>query len=185
VLVAVLIWGSTHVVPKGGVDDAPPMFFALMPHCVASAILIAVVLSRPGSAKLPRATPRGTLFLRGVTGIALYYTRFNLALTYTTASQGALVQSSTRAVMAVMAVVWLREEPATRGASVLPGAQRQTSYCASPVGTRFSGKPRHRRRGTPASTPGFPLRTDNLSWLVNPLSEWGSGGRGFKSRRPD
>jgi hypothetical protein len=30
----------------------------------------------------------------GLTGIALYYIGFNLALTYTSASQGALVQSS-------------------------------------------------------------------------------------------
>jgi drug/metabolite transporter (DMT)-like permease len=108
-LAAVLIWGSTYVVTKAGVEDAPPMLFALLRYCVASAFLVPLALLRGGMAKLPRPTPRKTLLLMGLTGVALYYTGFNLALTYTTASQGALVQSSTPAVTAVMAVVWLRE----------------------------------------------------------------------------
>jgi drug/metabolite transporter (DMT)-like permease len=42
-------------------------------------------------------------------GVAVYQIAFNLALGYTTASQAALVQSSTPAITAIMAVVWLRE----------------------------------------------------------------------------
>ena len=112
-LAAVLIWGSTYVVTKGGVEEAPPMLFALLRYCVASLLLVPLALLR---ARRPRADrpSRGTLVLMGLTGVALYYAGFNLALTYTTASQGALVQSSIPAVTAVLAVVWLRERLSMR-----------------------------------------------------------------------
>jgi drug/metabolite transporter (DMT)-like permease len=42
-------------------------------------------------------------------GVGVYYFTFNLALTFTTASQGALVQSSIPVVTAVMATLWLGE----------------------------------------------------------------------------
>jgi drug/metabolite transporter (DMT)-like permease len=113
-LVAMLIWGSTYVVTKGGVEDAPPMLFALLRYCVASVLLVTFALLRGGRATLVHRVSWTTLLLMGLTGVALYYTGFNLALTYTTASQGALVQSSVPAVTAVMAVVWLREHLSTQ-----------------------------------------------------------------------
>lgn len=110
-LAAVLIWGSTYVVTKGGVDDVPPMLFALLRYCVASILLVPIALARGGVRRLPYPVPWGTLALMGLTGVALYYIAFNLALTYTTASQGALIQSSIPAVTALLAVVWLGERP--------------------------------------------------------------------------
>ncbi len=44
-----------------------------------------------------------------ITGVALYYVLFNLALAYTSASRTALIQSAFPAIVAVMAVFWLRE----------------------------------------------------------------------------
>src|SRR3712207_7963481 len=85
-LVAVLIWGSTYVVTKAGVEAVPPMLFALLRYAVASLILLAILLARGGTARLPRPIPWTTLALMGLTGVALYYTGFNVALTYTTAS---------------------------------------------------------------------------------------------------
>jgi drug/metabolite transporter (DMT)-like permease len=108
-LVAVFIWGSTYVVTKAGVEAAPPMLFALLRYCVASLLLLGAALARGGTARLPRPVPWATLALMGLTGVALYYTGFNVALTYTTASQGALVQSSIPAVTAAVAVIMLRE----------------------------------------------------------------------------
>ena len=108
-LVAVVIWGSTYVVTKAGVEAVPPMLFALLRYCVASLLLLAVALYRGGTARLPRPAPWGTLVLMGLTGVALYYIGFNVALTYVSASQGALVQSSIPAITAILAVAWLRE----------------------------------------------------------------------------
>jgi drug/metabolite transporter (DMT)-like permease len=113
-LIAVVIWGVAYVVTKSGLSELPPMLFALLRYCVASLLLVPLALARGGLAKLPRPIPWKTLLLMALTGIALYYILFNLALTYTTASQTALIQSSFPAVMAIMAVLWLHERLSRR-----------------------------------------------------------------------
>jgi drug/metabolite transporter (DMT)-like permease len=113
-IAAVVIWGSTYVVTKGGVAHIPPMRFAHLRYCVATLLLVPLALARGGARLLPHPVPWSTLALMGLTGVALYYTAFNLALTYTTASHGALIQSSIPAVTALLAAVWLGERPAAR-----------------------------------------------------------------------
>jgi drug/metabolite transporter (DMT)-like permease len=113
-VLVMLIWGSTYVVTKSGLDELPPKLFALLRFCVASVCLLPLALLRGGVAALPRPRPWGTLALMGLTGVGLYYVLFNLALTYTNASQGSLVQSSLPAVTAGMAVLWLHEKVTRR-----------------------------------------------------------------------
>jgi drug/metabolite transporter (DMT)-like permease len=113
-VIVMLIWGSTYVVTKAGLEELPPMLFALLRFGVASACLLPLALLRGGVARLPRPRPWGTLFLMSLAGIGLYYVGFNLALTYTTATQGALVQSSIPAVTAAMAALWLGERVSRR-----------------------------------------------------------------------
>jgi drug/metabolite transporter (DMT)-like permease len=108
-----LWWGSTFVVTKGGLDEVAPMRFALLRFSVASLLLVVVAVARGGLSRLPRPTPWRTLTLMALTGIAFYYVGFNLALTYTSASQGALVQSSSPAITAI-AAVWLLGERVTK-----------------------------------------------------------------------
>ena len=112
-VLTMLWWGSTFVVTKGGLDEVPPMRFALLRFVVASLLLLAVALARGGLSRLPRPRPWGTLTLMALAGIAFYYVGFNLALTYTSASQGALVQSSSPAITAI-AAVWLLGERVTK-----------------------------------------------------------------------
>ena len=112
-VLTMLWWGSTFVVTKGGLDEIPPMRFALLRFSVASLLLAAAAVARGGLSRLPRPAPWGTLTLMAFTGIALYYVGFNLSLTYTSASQGALVQSSSPAITAI-AAVWLLGERVTR-----------------------------------------------------------------------
>jgi drug/metabolite transporter (DMT)-like permease len=113
-VVVMVVWGGTYVVTKGGLDELPPMLFALLRFCVASVFLLPIVLVRHGRAGRSDPLPWGTLLLMALTGVALYYVAFNLALSYTSASQGALVQSSIPAVTAVMAALWLGERISTR-----------------------------------------------------------------------
>ncbi len=108
-LIAIVIWGAAYVVTKSGLSELPPMLFALLRYCVASLVLVPLALARGGLSKLPRPVPWKTLVLMALTGVGLYYLVFNLALTYTTTSQVALIQSSFPAIMAVMAVLWLHE----------------------------------------------------------------------------
>jgi drug/metabolite transporter (DMT)-like permease len=113
-MLTMVIWGSTYVITKSGLDELPPMRFALMRFLVASLLLVPLALTRGGLAKLPRPIPWKTLAVTGLTGVTLYYIAFNLGLKYTTASQGALVQSAFPAVTAIMAVLLLRERVSRR-----------------------------------------------------------------------
>jgi drug/metabolite transporter (DMT)-like permease len=113
-VLVMLLWGSTYVVTKTGLGELPPMLFALLRFCVASLCLLPLALLRGGISALPRPRPWGTLVLMGLTGVGLYYVLFNLALTYTNASQGSLVQSSLPVVTAAMAVLWLHEKVTRR-----------------------------------------------------------------------
>jgi drug/metabolite transporter (DMT)-like permease len=68
----------------------------------------------------------------GLIGVVLYYAVFNYSLVYTSAAQGALVQSCIPAMTALVAVVWLREHAS---------ALRWTGIALSMVGVLivFSG----------------------------------------------
>src|SRR5262245_31383912 len=99
-VLTMLIWGSTFVVTREGLRELPPMLFALLRFAWLR-----------GATRLPRPVPWGRLWLMALLGVGAYYVAFNLALTFTTASQGALVQSSIPVVTAAMAVAWLGERP--------------------------------------------------------------------------
>jgi drug/metabolite transporter (DMT)-like permease len=108
-LIAIVIWGAAYAVTKSGLSELPPMLFALLRYGVACLVLVPLALARGGLAKLPRPVPWKTLTLMALNGIALYYILFNVALSYTTASQVALIQSSFPATMAILALLWLHE----------------------------------------------------------------------------
>lgn len=108
-LIAIVIWGGAYVVTKAGLDAVPPMWLALLRYVVASVLLVPLALARGGLARLPRPIPWRTLVLMALSGVGLYYVLFNLGISYTTASQSALIQSSIPVVTAIMAVLWLGE----------------------------------------------------------------------------
>lgn len=105
-LVTMTIWGSTFVVTKAVIEELQPFTLAFG-RVVVGAIVLApfAAMRRPRNARLPWRT----LFLLSFVGVAFYYLAFNLALKYTTAVQGALVQSSIPAATALVAALWLRE----------------------------------------------------------------------------
>ena len=70
-VLVMLIWGSTYVVTKAGLDELPPMMFALLRFSVASACLVPLALLRGGAAALPGPWPWRTLALMGLTGVVL------------------------------------------------------------------------------------------------------------------
>ncbi len=134
-LVTMVIWGSTFVVTKGINDQVPPFTLAFVRVAIGALVLLACALirqARGGSHSRWSALPWGTMISMGLVGVVLYYAVFNYSLVYTSASQGALVQSCIPAMTALVAVVWLREH-----ASVL----RWTGIALSMVGVLivFSG----------------------------------------------
>jgi drug/metabolite transporter (DMT)-like permease len=134
-LVTMVIWGSTFVVTKGINDQVGPFTLAFVRVAIGALVLLAgafVRQARGGAHSRWGALPWGTMVTMGLVGVVVYYAVFNYSLVYTTASQGALVQSCIPAMTALVAVVWLREH-----ASVV----RWTGIALSMVGIAivFSG----------------------------------------------
>jgi drug/metabolite transporter (DMT)-like permease len=111
-LVTMVIWGSTFVVTKGINEQVPPFALAFVRVSIGALVLLACAWARQvrgGSHSPWSALPWGTMVTMGLIGVVLYYAVFNYSLMYTSASQGALVQSCIPAMTALVAVVWLRE----------------------------------------------------------------------------
>lgn len=116
-LLAMLIWGSTFVVTKEVIGGLPPFALAFVRVALAAVVLLPLAQMRRRHQETeavvhvsqPSRLPWGAIFAMGFIGVAAYYALFNLSLAYTSASQGALVQSCLPAMTALVAVVWLRE----------------------------------------------------------------------------
>ena len=111
-LVTMVIWGSTFVVTKGVNEQVQPFTLALVRVAIGAIVLVGCALirqARGGSRSPWSALPWGTMISMALIGVVLYYAVFNYSLVYTSASQGALVQSCIPAMTALVAVVWLRE----------------------------------------------------------------------------
>ena len=111
-LVTMVIWGSTFVVTKGINDQVQPFTLAFVRVAIGASVLLACALvrqARGGVHSRWSALPWGTMITMGLVGVVVYYAVFNYSLVYTSAAQGALVQSCIPAMTALVAVVWLRE----------------------------------------------------------------------------
>ncbi len=111
-LVTMVIWGSTFVVTKGINDQVQPFTLAFVRVAIGAFVLLGGALlrqARGGTHSRWLALPWATMISMALIGVVLYYAVFNYSLMYTSASQGALVQSCIPAMTALVAVVWLRE----------------------------------------------------------------------------
>lgn len=142
VTLLMLIWGNTFLVTKSAVTELSPLVAAALRYIIATAVLVPVALMRGGLGNLPSPRPYAMLFALGLIGVTLYYTFFNLALMYGTASQGALVQALLPASIALSAVIGLKEKLSRRriagimlsiaGVALLVGAGASTDDLAAP-----------------------------------------------------
>jgi drug/metabolite transporter (DMT)-like permease len=115
IVAAMAVWGSTFVVTKAAVREFPPLTLALLRFAIACAVL-APFLRRGALAGLRRsASPRRLVFL-SLTGVAMFTAAFNVALVYGSAAQGALLYAGIPAVVAVCAVLFLKERLGQRRA---------------------------------------------------------------------
>lgn len=111
-VVTMVIWGSTFVVTKSVNGQVQPFTLAFVRVAIGALVLLvgAFVRQARGGAHSPwAALPWGTMAAMALLGVVVYYAVFNYSLVYTSASQGALVQSCIPAMTALVAVVWLRE----------------------------------------------------------------------------
>jgi drug/metabolite transporter (DMT)-like permease len=111
-VVTMVIWGSTFVVTKQAILALPPLQLAFMRVLLGALFLSPFAWMRYRSN--PTAIPWLAILWLGAIGVAIYYVAFNYALTFTSAAQGALVQSCIPAVTALIAVIWLGERAPIR-----------------------------------------------------------------------
>jgi drug/metabolite transporter (DMT)-like permease len=113
-LVAVMVvWGSTFVVTKAAMRQFPPFTLAFLRFAIAAAVL-APLLRRGALAGLRRSVSAGRLWFLAFAGIALFTAGFNFALVYGSAAQGALLYATIPAVVALCAVLFLKERLSKR-----------------------------------------------------------------------
>jgi drug/metabolite transporter (DMT)-like permease len=107
-LFVMAIWGSTFVVTKAAIAELPPLTLAFARVAIGSLVLTPFAWLRYRRSASP-GLPWRALAVLGLVGVALYYVAFNLSLQYTSATQGALVQSCIPAMTALIAVLWFGE----------------------------------------------------------------------------
>jgi drug/metabolite transporter (DMT)-like permease len=106
-LAVMMVWGSTFVVTKSAILELPPLSLAFVRVFIGNLVLLPFAAPRIKASLA--VLPWRWLWTMGFVGVALYYVVFNWSLALTSASQGALVQSSIPAVTACIAILWLRE----------------------------------------------------------------------------
>jgi drug/metabolite transporter (DMT)-like permease len=106
-LAVMMVWGSTFVVTKAAILELPPLTLAFVRVFIGTLVLLPFAAPRMKASLA--VLPWRWLWTMGFVGVALYYVLFNWSLALTSASQGALVQSSIPAVTACIAILWLRE----------------------------------------------------------------------------
>jgi drug/metabolite transporter (DMT)-like permease len=109
VIALMIVWGSTFAVTKAAVREIPPLALAALRFAIAAAILVPAALARGGLASLPRPLPLVPLAMMAATGVALFQAAFNLALTYGSATQGALIYALVPVAVALAAALFLGE----------------------------------------------------------------------------
>lgn len=106
-VIVMVVWGASVPISKAAVTQVPPLLLAWLRFALAALLLWpAYRARRRAGAEAVAWKPALGL---GLTGIALYYLFYNVALQYTSATHAALIQSATPALTLVLAAAWLRE----------------------------------------------------------------------------
>jgi drug/metabolite transporter (DMT)-like permease len=137
------VWGSAFTVTKAA--GLPPVLLALLRFGLASAILLPLAVARRGrgARSLVGVREWGIVAAMGLCGFTLNQAGANLALAYTTATQGSLIQSAIPVATAVLAALALNERPSGRrvlgiglslaGVAALVLAAAPSEYASNPL----------------------------------------------------
>jgi drug/metabolite transporter (DMT)-like permease len=105
----VVVWGSASSVTKYSVETIPAYCFAFLRNLVASVCLLPFFLyQRKKNPGLP-LPPFKKMIWMGLTGITFFYLFFNVALYFTTAALGALIQGFIPVAIILLAIIFLKE----------------------------------------------------------------------------
>lgn len=107
-----LVWAGSFSVTKAGIYHISPVFFAFLRFSLASVILLIILFVKERN-KLNYISWSRSVWYKvigmSITGVTLYYTFFNLALQYTSAAMGSLIQGFIPVGVVVLAALYLKE----------------------------------------------------------------------------
>lgn len=110
IILIVTVWGSASAVTKLAVENITPYVFAFLRNATAAACLLPYYFIRRKRSVTPYPPlPWKKVIWMGLTGITFFYLFFNLALFYTTASAGALIQGFIPVAIILLSILILKE----------------------------------------------------------------------------
>ncbi len=109
-LLVCLIWGTNYSVVKFAVGAMPPLAFTGLRFAGSSVILAALLWWREGAVRVPRGL-WGPIVLLGLLGNTAYQLAFTLALAHTTATNTALIISTTPTIVVLFGALFGIERP--------------------------------------------------------------------------
>lgn len=108
------VWGSAFSVTKAAVAETPPVLIAFLRSALSAALLLPLtLLPRRASSRLSRRQ-WVTVAAMGICGFTLFQAGANIAQTYTSATQAAIIQSIIPLLTAILAALVLREHLSAR-----------------------------------------------------------------------
>jgi drug/metabolite transporter (DMT)-like permease len=113
-LFVTVLWSSSFVIIKFGLEEIPPLTYAGLRYSIASIILLGIIFSQPKMRASLRNRSRRwwvMLFLYGCIYIAITQGTQFLALLYLPAITFSLILNLTPIIVLIFAVPWLGERP--------------------------------------------------------------------------
>ena len=115
-LFVTVLWSSSWVLIKFGLEDIPPLTFAGLRYTWAFLVLLPIALRSPAHRAAIRHLPRRDWLRLALLGLVFYTTTQGLAyvaLVYLQAITLSLMLNFTTVAVAVLGIFWLRELPTT------------------------------------------------------------------------
>ncbi|MHA2358961.1 MAG: DMT family transporter [Candidatus Thorarchaeota archaeon] len=113
-LFVTVLWSSSFIVIKFGLEEIPPLTFAGLRYSIASLILLVLIMSQTKMRASIKGRPRrwwGMLILYGVIYIAATQGTQFLGLAYLPAITFSLILNLTPIIVLLLAIPWLGEKP--------------------------------------------------------------------------
>lgn len=108
-LLSTVLWGGQPTVLKGLIQEMSPVLIPVYRYVIIGGILFAILLIRDRAIPIPTKKQAYILAAMGLSGITLNNTLQFTGLQYSTAINCSIVSSTTPALTAVLAAVFLRE----------------------------------------------------------------------------
>ena len=116
-LFVTVLWSSSFIVIKYGLQEIPPLTYAGLRYSIASVILLALIFAQPKMRAVLKNRSRrwwSMLFLYGCIYITVTQGTQFLGLFYLPAITFSLILNMTPIVVLMLAIPWLGERPSTR-----------------------------------------------------------------------